>query len=290
MKILWIGEIVLDKTYVINWEITVWQKHQSNDSLISLWWPVPVALKLLRNFWCETTIVWTVWYDSLAEYAIKQFDLYGIKHRLIYDYSTKLNTILIDEQSWTRTILKDTINNKQIQEIPISLIQEADIILFDRTEKKAFDFILKHKKPKTKIIVDPSNDFSPEVMYMVKNSYIPIFPIETVDKLKKGSNFECGLKKLYKHIWHLFIVTDWWNGSYVFDGKSVKKFEALQIRAIDTNGAWDVYRWAFSWWLLQGWNVEGCIQFANKVAWLHCLKRWNMTAVPSREEINNFTL
>jgi hypothetical protein len=40
-------------------------------------------------------------------------------------------------------------------EIPISYIKEADIIIFDRTEKKVFDFVLKHKRKKTKIIIDP---------------------------------------------------------------------------------------------------------------------------------------
>jgi hypothetical protein len=40
-------------------------------------------------------------------------------------------------------------------EIPINYIIDADIIIFDRTEKKVFDFVLKHKREETKIIIDP---------------------------------------------------------------------------------------------------------------------------------------
>lgn len=288
MKILWIWEIVLDKTYTISWEMCHGQKCQSNDSLLCIWWPVSSALKLLTNLWCETTIIWSIWKWPLWKYVKEQFDLYGINYSLVQDKATKVNTVLIDEKTWTRTIIKDKIHNKLLVEIPISYIKEADIIIFDRTEKKVFDFVLKHKRKKTKIIIDPWTEYSLEIIHMIKNSYIPILPIEVLYKVTEENNFFENVKKLYNVIEKTLIITDWEKGAYVFDWKEVKTYKAIDICPIDTNWAGDVFRGGIWWGVLNNWDLEKCITYANKVAWLQCMKMWNLSAIPEMEEIEKF--
>lgn len=289
MKVLWIGEIVLDKTYVISQEINAWQKCQSQDSLVSIWWPVPSALKLLNNIWCETTIVWTVWKWPLWRYVQDQFDSYWINHFLILDKSTKVNTVIIDEKSWSRTIIKDKIHNCSLKKIPLGLIKEADIIIFDRSEKWVFDYVLKNKNPDTKIIIDPSTEYSPEIIHMTRNSYVPIFPIETIYKLSDENDFQKNILKLYNIMWKTIVITDWENWAYIFDWKNLRNYESLKICPIDTDGAWDIFRGGFAYGLLNNWSIEDSVVFANKVAWLQCLKHGNLTAVPSLQEIESFT-
>jgi len=289
MKVLWIGEIVLDKTYIINWDINSWQKCQSCDSEISIWWPVPSALKLLSNLWVETTIVGSIWKWPLWRYVKEQFDLYGITHELILDKATKVNTVVVDEKTWSRTIIKDKIHNTSIKYISESLIREADLIIFDRSEKEIFDFVIKNKRDDTLVIVDPSTEYSKEVFHMVRNSFIPIFPIETVYKMSDEIDFLVNLKRLNDEMWKAIVITDWENWSYLYDSWELKNFEALNICPVDANWAWDVFRWWFAYGLLQKRSIEDCIVFANKVAWLQCTKKWNLTAVPSLEEINDFS-
>jgi sugar/nucleoside kinase (ribokinase family) len=79
-----------------------------------------------------------------------------------------------------------------------------------------------------------------------------------------------GFSPLQKNI----IITDWWNWTYIFDWKNKKTIPASNIKAIDTNWAWDVFRGAYVWGLLQKWETEKIVEFANKVAWLQCLKKW----------------
>lgn len=288
MNILWIWEIVLDKTY-FTWEnIIKWQKTQSNDSIISIWWPVPSALKLLRNLGCDVTMVWVAWWWVMSNYVRKLFDSYFINHFLVCDTATKLNTIIVDEKTWTRTIIKDKFHNELLFEVPLDLLKKADLVIFDRTEKKVFDFVLKNKNPDTKIIVDPSSEFNQEIVYMMKNSDVHIFPIETLYKVSDNYNFEENLKKLYELLWKNIIITDWWNGTYFYNWGDIENYKAMNINPIDTNWAWDVYRWAFAWGLLQNWDLKACINFANRVAWLQCLKKWNLVAVPSKEEIEKY--
>jgi len=62
-KILWIWEIVVDKTYFLDDFPVEGLKFQSTDSIEWVWWPVPTALKFLQNMWCEVELIWTVWDD-----------------------------------------------------------------------------------------------------------------------------------------------------------------------------------------------------------------------------------
>lgn len=285
MKILWIWEIVLDKTYIISWEITHWQKEESHDSVLSLWWPVPSALKLLNNLWYKTTIVWSIWKWPLWKYATKEFKKQWIKTELIEDKATKVNSVIVNNITWIRTIIKDKIHNNKITKISKRLIKSADLIIFDRSEKEVFKFVLENKRQDTKIIIDPSSEWNDEIIFMTKNSTFPIFPIETIEKVSDKNDFSQNVKKLFDLMWKPIIITAWENWAFLYDWQELKKIESEKVCALDTNWAGDIFRWAFSYGILNNWEIEKTIIFANKVAWLQCTKNWNLTAVPSFEEL-----
>ncbi len=290
MKILWIWEIVLDKTYVINWEIDSWQKTESNDSIVSLWWPVPAALKLLSNLWYKTTIVGSIWKWPLGKFAKNEFKKLGIKDELILDKATKVNSVIVNEITWTRTIIKDKIHNKKLETIPKSMIKNADLIIFDRSEKEAFKYVLIHKKENTKIILDPGTEWNEEIIFMAKNSFIPIFPIETLWKMGNESNFAKNIEELFEIMWKSIIITAGENGAFLYDWKTLENFEASKICSIDSNWAGDIFRWALAHGVLNNWDLRESIIFANKIAWLQCTRKWNLQAVPTKKEINNLVI
>ncbi len=289
MEILWIWEIVLDKTYIISWDLDFWQKTESQDSQISIWWPVPSALKLLKNLWCSVSIIWSIWNWPLWKFVKNEFKKYGIKSNFVVDKSTKVNTVIVNEINWTRTIIKDKIYNDKLQKIDIEAIKIADLIIFDRSEKEAFKFVLKHKNEDTKIIFDPWTEWNEEIIFMSKNTFFPIFPIETLKKINDKNDFEKNIKKLYKLMWKSIIITAWENWSFLYDWKELRHFQAIKICCVDTNWAWDIFRWAIAYGILQKRDLEKSIIFANKLAWLQCMRKGNLSAVPNLKEINNFT-
>jgi sugar/nucleoside kinase (ribokinase family) len=286
-KILWIWEIVIDKTYFINCFPEEWLKYQATDSITWIWWSVPCALKFLYNMWCSVTLIWSVWKDHNSITIEKQLANFWIKTSLIYDKTTKVNTVIVNNKNWERTIIKDKIENSEIENINIDLILEADVIIFDRTEKKAFDFTMKYKREETIIMVDPSTQFDDNIIDFMKKSNIAIFPIETVDKMSKLDNIKHNLDILYNKIWKTIIITDWWNWTYIFDWEKRKIIPALDIVPTDTNWAWDVFRWAYIWWLLKSWDTVKTVIFSNKVAWLQCTQKWNLIAVPEKKDLIN---
>ena len=276
-KILWIWEIVVDKTYFLDDFPIEGLKLQSTDSIEWVWWPVPTALKFLQNMWCKVELIWTTWEDYWKIFIEKELNKYNIKTNFIKNKSTKINTILINNNSWERTIIKDLDRNDKIEKINIEKIKEADAIIFDRTEKKAFDFVLKHKRAETIIMVDTSTEYNKKIIEMLKNSSKIIIPVEIINKNK--------LDLTYNDIWEELIITDWKNWTHVFDWKNKKTIAPEKIKPVDTNWAGDVFRWAYVWGLLQNWDTEKIIKFANKVAWLQCLKKGNLQAVPKIEDL-----
>ena len=130
----------------------------------------------------------------------------------------------------------------------------------------------------TIIMVDTSTEFNKKIINFLNNSSEIIVPVEVINKLSTE-----WFNPLQKNI----IITDWKHWTHIFDWKNKKNIPALNIKAIDTNWAWDVFRWAYTWWLLNSWKLDKIIKFANKVAWLQCTKKWNLQAVPEKRQRSN---
>lgn len=63
-----------------------------------------------------------------------------------------------------------------------------------------------------------------------------------------------------------FAITLGSEGSVVFDGKQLHRVQAPAVKAIDTNGAGDMYAGAFLYGLSQGYTYYEAGRFANKAA------------------------
>ncbi|MDD5770198.1 MAG: carbohydrate kinase family protein [Candidatus Gracilibacteria bacterium] len=323
MKVLGIGEIVVDKTYILDEFMTEDQKSQSVHSFQSVGGPTPSALALLSNLGCECIFIGKVGNDENSLFIKNELEKYNIKADLIYDKKTKVNTVVVNELNSSRSIIRDTSENSPIKDIKHHLIKDADIIIFDRHEFEAFQFVMKHKKQGTQVILDLSSEYSPKVIDMMKQVNYPIFSIEAVLKSTKqkskpkinndfqfefsefgesseteigmfgsifhnDSYFEEPFEEVYKAIGKPFITTAGKDGVYLYDGKNLVLKDVLKVNAIDNNGAGDVFRGAFAYGVLQNWSVEKIVDFAIVVSALQCEKVGNLTAIPKREEIEKY--
>jgi sugar/nucleoside kinase (ribokinase family) len=60
--------------------------------------------------------------------------------------------------------------------------------------------------------------------------------------------------------------------------------EAFKVKALDTTGAGDVFHGGFIYGLLQNWEVEKMLRFANAVAALKCLDLGGRRGIPTLEK------
>jgi sugar/nucleoside kinase (ribokinase family) len=75
----------------------------------------------------------------------------------------------------------------------------------------------------------------------------------------------------------------WVNGEFFYA-------EGFQVKVADTTGAGDVFHGGFIYGLLQNWEVENILRFANAVAALKCLDLGGRRGIPTLEKIQPFMM
>ncbi|SRR6266404_850676 len=287
MKVLGIGESVIDMTYVFENGIpadlipdTKAEKHVGG--------PVLSAMILIARLGVDCTFVSTIGRDDNA-LIIKKL----LKHESVhlipkYQRRTKVNKILVDAQNGSRKKVRGDITHPDIKHLDRKFIQQFDMILFDRHEHTAFYEVIEKKRIDTKIIIDPSTEVSSFVMDMIKYADYPIIPIDSLGKIDSKKNLDECLKKLYEHCGKTIVITAGEFGSLLYNGSEIEIIPAVKVQAVDVNGAGDIYRGGFAYGILQGWSEAEAAAFGNLVASLKCLKRGNAAAIPNAKEIKQF--
>ena len=83
-------------------------------------------------------------------------------------------------------------------------------------------------------------------------------------------------------------VTDGTEGAWFLTRDGYLHQPAFKVKAIDTNGAGDVFAGAVVFGTLHGWTPERCLRFAAAAAALKCLGLGNRGVLPTRERIESF--
>jgi sugar/nucleoside kinase (ribokinase family) len=66
------------------------------------------------------------------------------------------------------------------------------------------------------------------------------------------------------------VITLGEEGAVGLESDTLVRQPALEIDVIDTTGASEVFRGAFLYGLVKGWNLDRCLPFANAAAGLNC--------------------
>lgn len=275
MKILGIGESVIDNAMLGDKQIA--QKYVGGPSLI--------ALMLLARLGVDCTLLTTLGRDTDASIIRKALKHEKVKLLAKIQKNTKVNTYTINPLDGSRQKIRGDVIHPHIKNIDRNFIRQFDMIIIDRHEPVAFYEILEKKKPGAKVIIDPSTEVSRFTMDMVQYADYPIIPIESLTKIGDTNKLSVCLEKLHKVAQKTVIITSGELGSIIYDGIKLNVVPALHIQAVDVQGAGDIYRGAFAFGIIQGWDIQTSVTYANKVAALHCMKVGNAAAIPTKEEI-----
>lgn len=290
MKILGIGESVIDNVYQIDGEAP---KHFDGKDLHStkhVGGPVLTAMIVLARLGVPCTYMTSVGRDEDAELIERVLKHENVRLLPKYQQKTKVNTIVINKQTGQREKLRGPIKHSSIKDLSRNFLHQFDLIIIDRHEQQAFYEIIKKKKTTTKIIIDPSTEISKFTLDMIKYAEYPIIPIEAVTPTFTGSleKIDHVLKRLYEWTKKPLVITAGNLGSFIFNGQSAELLQPLPVKALDTTGAGDIYRGAFAYGLTQNWDLKKTARFSNIVAALQCTRIGNAAAIPSKKEIMKY--
>jgi sulfofructose kinase len=111
----------------------------------------------------------------------------------------------------------------------------------------------------------------------------------------RGLREQSGMENLRKalvwcqtHAPGWLAVTDGANGAWFTENGGITHEPALNVPAVDTNGAGDVWHGALAVALLEGQEPRKAVRFANAAASIKCSRLGGRSAIPTRSEVSAF--
>jgi len=98
------------------------------------------------------------------------------------------------------------------------------------------------------------------------------------------SDREKALMELQKHTPGFLCTTLGHEGTVAFVKGELVYVKGFDVRAVDTTGAGDVFHAGFIYGLLENWEVEEILRFANAVAALKCQDLGGRKGIPTLKE------
>jgi sugar/nucleoside kinase (ribokinase family) len=117
---------------------------------------------------------------------------------------------------------------------------------------------------------------------------VAIFAEHVPEALTGERDFERALRKLRKRHDGILCVTLGRRGAILLHGDRLSSAPALDVAAVDTTAAGDIFRGAFIHALLSGVSPDRILSYANAAAGLSCTRPGAMNSVPTAAELASF--
>jgi sugar/nucleoside kinase (ribokinase family) len=128
----------------------------------------------------------------------------------------------------------------------------------------------------------------PYLLEFLKNITYCILSRKTAMEFTKETDLIAMCKKLRSYGPEVVGLTLGENGSVFATGNEVIVRKAFKVQAIDTTGAGDVFHGAFSFGIVQGWDLSRVIEFSSAVSAIKCTKVGGRAGIPTLPEVEAF--
>lgn len=274
MKIVCLGEAVLDKVYILKEEFKNGVKVLAKRFYYEIGGSALRAGLVLKKLGFEVNFITSLGKDKEGEVVLRELKKKGIKVVVYFRGETKENIVIINNNE--RTIIKKPVKKQYLQIKDPKLIKEAKLIILDRHHLEAFNYIWKNKKEETEIIFDPSTEISSRTIKILRKVNYPILPWEALKIF--SSNFKRALFQIKTLLKKPFILTCGKYGA-IFVDKKIKLFNSYKTKIFNPNGAGDVFRGAFGYGLLKNLELEKNIDFANYLSAVYLRNNLNFPKI-----------
>jgi len=130
--------------------------------------------------------------------------------------------------------------------------------------------------------VEPlTSELIKEIDFLITSSRFPALYTGISDQKE-------ALVELQKHTRGFLCTTLGHSGAMALVNGEFFHAEGFKVKAADTTGAGDVFHGGFIYGLLQNWEVEKMLRFANAVAALKCLDLGGRRGIPTLEKTQRF--
>lgn len=292
MKILVIGNATYDTTFPVDKFPLENTKNRVENKVECGGGPAYNAAYLLGKWGMDTTFAGVVGMDELGAKLVRQLQSVRIKTNYMQvsrEFPTTNAFIIANTSVGSRTVLTYKPGTMKMQDFDIDF--EPDIILVDGQE---YDMSVKfiNKYPNAISIIDAGRpkehiiELSKMVDYVVCSKEFA----EEVTQIK--INEEKDLIDLYKKMDSLFkgevIITLESKGALYKHNNQIKRMPSIEVKAVDSTGAGDIFHGAFTYAIANNYNIEQAVMIGN-IAGAHSVtKIGSLNSMPSKEDVRKY--
>ena len=293
LKVLCLGHISYDIIFPLKGFIEENKKIRIKEKIECGGVPASNAAYLLGKWGIETYIAGVVGNDLYGNEIKNEFEISNVNTKYLEirnDFETDNSIIINNQLNGSRTILTYIKEKEKMQELHLDF--EPDIILIDGHEFEESKRIIT-KYPKAIVVLDAGRA-SKEVVELAKMvNYVVASKdfAEEVTGIKINYDDQETLKQLYSRLESMFsgmiVITLEDKGCiYKYNGE-LGIMDALEVEALDTTGAGDIFHGAFVYGLTKGYNINVVLTIAT-IAGSLSVTKVSGRAVPSKEEMRRY--
>jgi sulfofructose kinase len=216
----------------------------------------------------------------------------NLKHSLRYNSSDLHTSLVIQDQKGERLVVTQKPKFFDSMIPKFKKINFTGTFLADLTWLNGtYQLCRKIKQFKGNLIIDADLfEINDKSKYIIENANYVIFSKIGLIHFSRLRSIPKALEKLYKKYKKNFAVTSGSKGVYWIDKGKIHNIKPLKVKAIETNGAGDVFHGAFACAIEKKFSINNALQYASVVASLKCTKTGGIYNLPTLKEINSILI
>jgi len=290
MKILSIGQTTYDITFFNDSFPAENTKAYTSEKIENPGGGALNMTALLHKWGEEVKFLSVIGNDVYGSMALKQLDDSGIDTSYIQknDGDTTVSSIICNLTNQTRTIFLNYDENLHLSEY--SLDFNPNLIIGDGRSPSVFKKIVTDF-PNVPSMLDAGRfdqatlELAPLVTYLVCSKDFAEEYTKVKFNLSDANATNAILDQLNNDFKNIVVVTLGKEGSIIKQNGQVFLIPSIEVNAIDTTGAGDIYHGAFAYGLTKGWPLHKVMGVANTAGALSTLKKGSISSIPELNDV-----
>jgi sulfofructose kinase len=265
-----------------------YSKMQIRRHLVTCGGQTATAMAVCARFGLGARYIGAVGSDENGQRVLAELPRHGVDATGVVtrDGRNQFAVIVIDGQSGERAVLWDRDLTLELREedVPLDAIAAARVLHVDDVDQGAAIRAAGHARHLGIPVTSDLDRMTDRTADLVDAVTYPIFADGLHEKLTGCASHEEALRRLRRPHHRALCITVGQHGAVALADDRFIESPGFKVNAVDTTGSGDVFRGAFIYALLQGWEIDRILRFANAAAGLACTGLGAMAGIPALED------
>jgi sulfofructose kinase len=261
-----------------------YSKMQIRRHLVTCGGQTATAMAVCARFGLRARYIGAVGADEngqrvLADLPRHDVDASGVVTR---EGRNQFAVIVIDGETGERAVLWDRDPSLALRDddVPLDRVAAARVLHVDDVDQAAAIRAARHASSLGIPVTSDLDRMTDRTAELADAVTYPIFADGLHEKLTGCADHEQALRRLCRPHHRALCITIGQHGAVALaDGRFIRS-PGFKVDAADTTGSGDVFRGGFIYALLQGWEIDRTLRFANAAAALACTRVGAMAGIP----------